>query len=45
MAKEVSFVNIFGTALTTRADAMKDWTGAGCQVKSVNVTDGFVHGW
>jgi hypothetical protein len=41
MAKEVSFVNIFGTALTTRADAMKDWTGAGCQVKSVSVTDGF----
>jgi len=41
MAKEVSFVNIFGTALTTRADAMKDWTGASCQVKSVSVTDGF----
>lgn len=41
MAKNVSFVNIFGTALTTRADAMKDWTGSGCQVKSVSVTDGF----
>lgn len=41
MAKNVSFVNIFGTALTTRADAMKDWTGTGCQVKSVSVTDGF----
>jgi ketosteroid isomerase-like protein len=41
MARDVSFVNIFGTALTTRADAMKDWTGAGCQVKSVSVTDGF----
>lgn len=41
MAREVSFVNIFGTALTTRADAMKDWTGNGCQVKSVSVTDGF----
>ncbi len=41
MAKEVSFVNIFGTYLGTKADAMKDWTGAGCQVKSVNVTDGF----
>jgi len=41
MANEVSFVNIFGTALTTRADAMKDWTGFGCQVKSVSVTDGF----
>jgi len=41
MAREVSFVNIFGTALATRADAMKDWTGTGCQVTSVTVTDGF----
>ena len=41
VARDVSFVNIFGTALTTRADALKDWTGAGCQVKSVSVTDGF----
>jgi len=41
IAKDVSFVNIFGTALTNRDDAMKDWTGAGCQVKSVSVTDGF----
>jgi hypothetical protein len=42
MAKDVSFVNIFGTYLATRADAMKDWTGTGCQVKSVSVSDGFV---
>ena len=41
MAKDVSFVNIFGTCLATRADALKDWTGANCQVKSVSVTDGF----
>jgi hypothetical protein len=41
MAKDVSFVNIFGTYLATRADAMKDWTGTGCQVKSVSVSDGF----
>jgi len=41
MAREVSFVNIFGTYLGTKADAMKDWTGAGCDVKSVSVTDGF----
>src|ERR1700704_5489968 len=27
MAKDVSFVNIFGTYLATRADALKDWTG------------------
>lgn len=41
MAREVSFVNIFGTYLGTRAEAMKDWTGNGCEVKSVSVTDGF----
>jgi hypothetical protein len=41
MAKDVSFVNIFGTYLATKADAMKDWTGAGCEIKSVSVTDGF----
>ena len=41
LAKNVSFVNIFGTYLANRADAMKDWTGNGCQVKSVKVTDGF----
>jgi hypothetical protein len=41
MARDVSFVNIFGTYLATRADAMKDWTGAGCQVKRVSVSDGF----
>jgi hypothetical protein len=41
MAKNVSFVNIFGTYLATRADAMKDWTGALCEIKNVSVTDGF----
>jgi len=41
MAKNVSFVNIFGTYLATRADAMKDWTAALCEIKSVSVTDGF----
>jgi hypothetical protein len=41
MAKNVSFVNIFGTYLATRADAMKDWTGALCEIKTVSVTDGF----
>jgi len=40
IAKDVSFVNIFGTYLATRAEAMKDWTGTGCDVKSVSVTDG-----
>ncbi|HYJ86626.1 MAG TPA: nuclear transport factor 2 family protein [Pyrinomonadaceae bacterium] len=41
MAKDVSFVNIFGTYLGTKADAMKDWTGNNCEIKSVSVTDGF----
>jgi hypothetical protein len=41
MAKDVSFVNIFGTYLGTKADALKDWTGANCEIKSVSVTDGF----
>ena len=41
MAKDVSFVNIFGTYLGTKADALKDWTGANCEVKSVSVSDGF----
>ncbi len=41
MAGDVSFVNIFGTYFATRAEALKDWTGSLCQVKSVSVTDGF----
>ena len=41
MAEDVSFVNIFGTYLATKADALKDWTGANCAVQSVSVTDGF----
>ncbi len=41
IATDVSFVNIFGTYLGTKADALKDWTGANCEVKSVSVTDGF----
>jgi len=39
-AKDISFVNIFGTYFATKADAMKDWTGPGCEIKSVSVTDG-----
>lgn len=39
--KDVSFVNIFGTYFATKADVMKDWTGANCEIKSVSVTDGF----
>ena len=40
-AADISFINIFGTHFANKADAMKDWTGTGCDVKSVSVTDGF----
>ena len=36
---EISFINIFGTFFATKADALKDWTSPGCEVKSVSVTD------
>ena len=39
-AKDISFINIFGTFFATKADALKDWTSTGCDVKSVSVTDG-----
>jgi hypothetical protein len=37
-AENISFINIFGTYLATKADALKDWTSAGCDVKRVRVT-------
>ncbi len=36
---EISFINIFGTFFATKADALKDWTSEGCDVKSVSVTN------
>jgi ketosteroid isomerase-like protein len=38
-AGDISFINIFGTHLATKAEALKNWGGAGCDVKSVGVTD------
>ena len=38
MAKDISFINIFGTYFPTKDEALKDWTGTGCDVKSVSVT-------
>ena len=38
-AGDLSFINIFGTHLATKADALKDWSGAGCDVKSIGLTD------
>jgi len=37
--KEISFINIFGTHFATKADALKDWTSPGCDVKSVSISD------
>jgi len=37
-AKEISFINIFGTFFPTKADAVKEWTATGCNVKSTSVT-------
>lgn len=37
--RDISFINIFGTYFATKADALKDWAGTGCDVKSVSVTD------
>jgi ketosteroid isomerase-like protein len=38
-ATDISFINIFGTHLATKADALKNWSGAGCDVKRVSVID------
>ena len=38
-ASNISFINIFGTYLATKSDALKNWSGTGCEVKTVNVTD------
>ena len=39
-AREIAFVNIFGTHFANKADVVKDWTGAICDVKSFSLTDG-----
>lgn len=38
-ARDISFIDIFGTYFATKADALKSWTGTGCDAKSVSVTD------
>lgn len=38
-ASDISFINIFGTYLANKADALKDWSGTGCDVASVSVSD------
>jgi ketosteroid isomerase-like protein len=39
MAEDISFINIFGIYLTNKAEGLKNWSGTGCDVKSVSVTD------
>jgi hypothetical protein len=36
----LSFQNIFGTYFANKADTIKDWTSARCDIESVSVTDG-----
>jgi ketosteroid isomerase-like protein len=35
MTSDISFINIFGEYLRTKADASKNWSGTGCDIKSV----------
>ena len=39
-ADEISFIDIFGTVRSTRADTIKLWTESPCEIRSVSVTDG-----
>ena len=38
-ATNMQFINIFGTHLATKAEALKNWSGEGCDVKAVGLTD------
>jgi hypothetical protein len=38
-ARDISFINIFGTHFATKADALKDWSAPYCDVKSIRFTD------
>ena len=37
MERNIQFINIFGTHFGTKADALKDWSGKGCDVKAVDL--------
>jgi hypothetical protein len=39
MAEDISFINIFGIYLPNKAEGLKNWSGTGCDVKSVGITD------
>jgi hypothetical protein len=35
----MQFINIFGIHLATKAEALKNWSGEGCNVKTISLTD------
>ncbi len=37
--RDISFIDIFGNHFATKAAAVKDWTGNGCNVRSVSITN------
>ena len=39
LAEDISFINIFGIYLANKAEALKSWSGTGCNVTGVSVTD------
>ena len=39
IATNVQFINIFGVHLATKSEALQNWSGKGCDVKTVDVTD------
>ena len=39
IAANVQFINIFGIHLATKAEALKNWSGKGCDVKTVDLTE------
>ena len=39
-ANDLSFIDIFGNSFANKADTIKAWTGAICEIKSISVTDG-----
>jgi hypothetical protein len=38
-ATNMQFINIFGVHLATKTDALKNWSGEGCDVKTISLTD------
>ena len=38
-ATNMQFINIFGIHFATKAEALKNWSGEGCDVKTVSLTD------